>query len=610
MWISRIRVTGGFLNGLDISLSEGLNVVIGPRGSGKTTLLELLRHAVGAEHAEQHRQLERQQFLDAVLGTGEVVLDVETDQGGRHLVVDAEGGGQRGDLSRSVLVLGQNELEEIASDEPSRLNLLDLRTGATTEMPDGEEAATLTAEIFDLRERIADRREESRKRERLLADRQLLISQETALMSGDAKELVDQRELLRQTEERVIQTGRELALLAEVHHEIHETSASQDLQVRRLSVAAGRANELRDAAEVKEALAEVVRLSQRMGEVLLQAQNGVETATTTTTEANIAARESAAPIRETLERAEAGLGQVTAQLRNVEAELRSIDSNDVRLLELEATHADLLLNRADFLDRIEKAEESLYQTRSEIARSVTAQITTNVIVVVHHLADSGAFREFLYESLRGTRTRASIIDAVAETILPRQLLDIVEMRRADALAAIANMSHDNAQKIIEHLDKNDILQELAMVRLKDRVDFRLRDGSVDKSIDELSTGQKCAVVLPIVLSEQMRTLILDQPEDHLDNAFLVTNVIGGLDTRRQSGAQTIIATHNANIPVLGEAENVIVLTSDGQAGTVAVQGPFDTDTVVDNITRLMEGGREAFARRSAFYAQHSAEPHD
>jgi energy-coupling factor transporter ATP-binding protein EcfA2 len=610
MWISRIRVTGGFLNGLDISLSEGLNVVIGPRGSGKTTLLELLRHAVGAEHAEQHRQLERQQFLDAVLGTGEVVLDVETDQGGRHLVVDAEGGGQRGDLSRSVLVLGQNELEEIASDEPSRLNLLDLRTGATTEMPDGGEAATLTAEIFDLRERIVDRREESRKRERLLADRQLLISQETALMSGDAKELVDQRELLRQTEERVIQTGRELALLAEVRHEIHETSASQDLQARRLSVAAGRANELRDAAEVKDALAEVVQLSQRMGEVLLQAQNGVETAATTTTEANIAARESAAPIRETLERAEAGLGQVTAQLRNVEAELRSIDSNDARLVELESTHADLLLKRADYLDRIEKAEELLYQIRSEIARSVTAQITTNVIVVVHHLADSGAFREFLHESLRGTRTRASIIDAVAETILPRQLLDIVEMRRADALAAIANISHDNAQKIIENLDKSDILQQLAMLRLKDRVDFRLRDGSVDKSIDELSTGQKCAVVLPIVLSEQLRTLILDQPEDHLDNAFLVTNVIGGLDSRRQSGAQTIIATHNANIPVLGEAENVIVLTSDGQAGTVAIQGPFDTDTIVDNITRLMEGGREAFARRSAFYAQHSTEPHD
>jgi ABC-type multidrug transport system ATPase subunit len=50
MWISRIRVTGGFLNGLDVSLAKGLNVVVGPRGAGKTTFLELLRHAVGAQH--------------------------------------------------------------------------------------------------------------------------------------------------------------------------------------------------------------------------------------------------------------------------------------------------------------------------------------------------------------------------------------------------------------------------------------------------------------------------------------------------------------------------------------------------------------------------------
>jgi hypothetical protein len=62
--------------------------------------------------------VKRQQFLDAVMGTGEVVLDVESDDGGRHLVVDAKGGGQRGDLSRSVLVLGQNELEGIAGKKP------------------------------------------------------------------------------------------------------------------------------------------------------------------------------------------------------------------------------------------------------------------------------------------------------------------------------------------------------------------------------------------------------------------------------------------------------------------------------------------------------------
>ncbi len=128
MWISRIRVTGGFLAGLDVSLTRDLNVVIGPRGAGKTTLLELLRHALAASHADVGDGEERQRFLDAVLGLdGEVIVDVEADDGGRHLVVDHLGGGQRPDLGASVLALGQNDLEEIASDAQSRLSLLDLR---------------------------------------------------------------------------------------------------------------------------------------------------------------------------------------------------------------------------------------------------------------------------------------------------------------------------------------------------------------------------------------------------------------------------------------------------------------------------------------------------
>lgn len=106
------------------------------------------------------------------------------------------------------------------------------------------------------------------------------------------------------------------------------------------------------------------------------------------------------------------------------------------------------------------------------------------------------------------------------------------------------------------------------------------------------------------MSERDRSLILDQPEDHLDNAFLVSNVVNGLVGRTLGGAQTIVATHNANIPVLGAADKVIVLHSDGTTGAVDVQGPFDVPDVVDRITRIMEGGREAFARRSYFYSQY------
>lgn len=606
MWVSRIRVTGGFLNGLDVSLSRGLNVVVGPRGAGKTTFLELLRHAVGAQHAGQSAAADRarQAFLDAILGTGEVIVDIESDDGGRHLVVDARGGGQRVDLSRSVLVLGQNELEEIASDPPSRLNLLDLRTGAAKEFPDLVELEALTGEAFDAREELDQRREESQKRERLVADRDLFLSQEASLLGENTAQLSERREMLRQAEEKVITSGQDLARIEAVRGEVAELLLSHQRQVDRLVTTAERTESLAQVAPVRDALAEAVDLSKRVGGALLASRDGLDAAEAEIRERNIGAREAAAPIREELEEAEAGLGQITAQLRNVDAALRELDENAAAVRALESRYVGILERRGHKLDAVELLEEELYSTRSDVARSTTAHIANNVVVAVDHLADVTDFRTFLQDSLRGTSTRATLIDAVAERVLPRQLLEMVETGDATGLSAVSDIALDRAQKLIENLNERELLQGLSRLRLADSVDFRLRDGSVDKSVDALSTGQKCAVTLPIVLSERERTLILDQPEDHLDNAFLVENVVSGLNKRRQGGAQTIVATHNANIPVLGSADNVIVLGSDGKIGRVDVQGRFDSDGVVDTITRLMEGGRDAFAHRSAFYTEH------
>jgi ABC-type bacteriocin/lantibiotic exporter with double-glycine peptidase domain len=116
----------------------------------------------------------------------------------------------------------------------------------------------------------------------------------------------------------------------------------------------------------------------------------------------------------------------------------------------------------------------------------------------------------------------------------------------------------------------------------------------------LSTGQRCSLVLPLLLSEQQRTLILDQPEDHLDNAYLVDNTVMKLRSRSRH-AQTIVVTHNANIPVLGNADQVVALQSDGRRGYVFEVGPLNSPRIVDAITSLMEGGSEAFSLRASFY---------
>lgn len=598
-------MTGGYLHGLDVSLSPGLNVVIGPRGAGKTALLELLRHALGAQHPDQSVTARRTRaaFLEAVLGAGEVVVDVESDDGGRHLVVDAQGAGQRVDLSGSVVVLGQNELEEIASDAPSRLNLLDLRTGlrvVSVESPERATASALTTQLFRVRAELEERREEAGKRVRLMADRALLASQEAVLLGRRGDELAARRDQLRVAEESLIQSGQDLDRAVALRAEVKEEFAVAAGQLERLTMIANRGAGLSDGTLLQSA----TNLAAGLAAELERAVRGLGLLSDQLRELNVSARHSAAPIREELEAAEAGLGQITGQLRNIDAELRSLDENDTRVAELEHMEAGLRERRSAALDQADHADEVAYQERAEVARSATAQVGDNVVVVVDHLADTSAFKAFLLGALKGTSTRTTSIDALAERVLPRQLLELIESRDAGGLAAVTGLGSDRAAKLIANLDDGDLLAGLARVRLMDLVDFRLRDGVVDKSVDELSTGQKCSVTLPIVMSERERSLILDQPEDHLDNAFLVANVVSALIARTSGGAQTIVATHNANIPVLGSASAVIVLASDGSVGRVEVDGPYDDDLVVDRITQLMEGGRDAFARRSSFYAEH------
>ena len=116
----------------------------------------------------------------------------------------------------------------------------------------------------------------------------------------------------------------------------------------------------------------------------------------------------------------------------------------------------------------------------------------------------------------------------------------------------------------------------------------------------MSIGQRCTVVLPILLASHPNMLLIDQPEDHLDNAFLTSTLVEAL-MARDADDQIIVASHNANVPVLGEANRIIVLESDGRRGFVKHAGPLEHEGSVQAITTVMEGGLEAFRRRSRFY---------
>jgi chromosome segregation protein len=140
----------------------------------------------------------------------------------------------------------------------------------------------------------------------------------------------------------------------------------------------------------------------------------------------------------------------------------------------------------------------------------------------------------------------------------------------------------------------------------DALRVELKVDGLYRSVDRLSVGQRATVILLLLFALEGRVLILDQPEDDLDNRFVYEDGVPIL--REQKGLkdqskrrQIIAATHNANIPVLGDAELVLALeTREGRAEIVGCTS-IDDPAARELVKAIMEGGEEAFQRRAEKY---------
>ena len=162
----------------------------------------------------------------------------------------------------------------------------------------------------------------------------------------------------------------------------------------------------------------------------------------------------------------------------------------------------------------------------------------------------------------------------------------------------SGFDEDRSKKILNALRSGGIHYTIETVALEDRPSIELLDGETFKESTHLSTGQRCTTILPILLTQSERPLLIDQPEDNLDNAFVYETIVRALKAIKGT-RQVIFVTHNPNIPVLGEAERVFVFSSDGQHSDL--KQVESVDECREQIERILEGGREAFLLRKQRY---------
>ena len=145
-------------------------------------------------------------------------------------------------------------------------------------------------------------------------------------------------------------------------------------------------------------------------------------------------------------------------------------------------------------------------------------------------------------------------------------------------------------------------RQLAALRCSDEyvLELMVDDGSY-RPLSDLSGGQRVNLLLSLLLeTNDERPLVIDQPEDELDNRFLFETMLPALRELKGS-RQIIVATHNANIVVNGDADQVILLEATAERGHVARSGAIEDPTVRDAIVQTVDGGEEAFRSRQVKY---------
>lgn len=610
--VERLVVEGGFLDGLDLRFTLGMNVLIGERGAGKTSVIELMRFALGTQALTERFARLAREHTASVLGDGRVsvsyIADGERRTASRR-VGDSEPEGDAPPASASPIVLSQNEIEAVGLDSGGRLRLIDgfirepvarqsTRVGSSLTASIrslSAEVQSLDRDIEEMRERVADREVVQRQLDEALVE----MSDRSETAERASSQLPELNRLADETASRRVRA-------TELERNIETVRAWRE----RLSEVAGSApGPPTDPAIIGTAIDRLVFVLQKATQQLRDVVDSVaaeehELLERLEDERRLLADldDRARSLRLELERTQVGAGSAVRRVSELKDTMAQLDAVAQRLRETEAHRELRRRQRRDLLDQLDEFRDDRFRQRERVADDISNALGPRIRATVRQAGMRAEYSQAIVDLLKGSGLRyAQLAPTLAAGLSARELVEAVETNDIARVRSAAELSSDRAERLFYALRTSD-LGSLLTTEQSDSVTLELLDGAEYKSTPVLSTGQRCTVVLPILLRHDERPLVIDQPEDHLDNAYVVDTVVRAVSAR-ETGSQLILSTHNPNIPVLGDASQVTLMGSDGRRGFVRFSGALDDPRVVDAITTIMEGGADAFRRRAAFYDQ-------
>lgn len=267
--------------------------------------------------------------------------------------------------------------------------------------------------------------------------------------------------------------------------------------------------------------------------------------------------------------------------------------------------------------KIDKSIETFINKRLDLSKKrqsvITALNLQNISIKVIPLGHLTRWKANLQKELGKEGTFDNYFQNLVDKILTKDdkweeykaFLKFVLITDSGNIEELLNVSTDVRFTRL-WIDKynNDTLSSIIKVIPEDKLEIKIIDERGEIDINEGSPGQKSAAILAFILNSGENPLIIDQPEDDLDNSLIYSLVVKSI-RKMKTKRQIIIVTHNPNIPVLGDAEGIIILDRDNQ-GKVTFRknkktGCIEEKLIREGICEIMEGGEDAFRKRERKY---------
>ena len=601
------------MDGLSVALGSGLNCVIGGRGTGKTTLLELVRWALGRVEPEHRKRVSR--LVEANLSGGRVEVDIETADGIAYtvrrsrkqepVVLSEDGTILDIDIKRRTLfsaeIYSQGEIERIANNPAFQLKLIDRFVSA--------EIARIESEIRAcIKEAEANADVLGETENRIEVEKQKVAELPEILDRLSAMEIEESDSFAAMLKSEVEASGlrqREMRASAALQETFNTANASIMQVVRQFrsdisGIGWSAVVDGRNGAEWTTTQAAVETSARVIESHLLQAAaaatDGASMVQGARSDLRGLHQEQEAAYQDLVTQNQSHREQTTARDALVKKRVL-LEEKKAVVVQLQERARMLEAERNQLLHRLSELRDGRFRVRNSVVEHLNATLAPTIRVSLEQQGETSKYKEWLTTAMRGSGLQyRTIVARMVDRLPPRELSELIRASDHSGLANALDIDDARAGKCLLQLADHARHVELAPV--DDRPKIELKDGVDYKAAHSLSTGQKCTTILPILLMQSVNPLVVDQPEDNLDNAFIYEVVVAAIraaSTRRQ----LLFATHNPNIPVLGDAETVLVLQSTGRLASLAAGGTVDE--VKDHIETILEGGREAFMRRKERY---------